>query len=85
MLRHPIEGIAVIPRDENIGVWQIFVEGTKGSPFEGGIFELEMKFPEDYPDNPPTLYFVSEFWHPNVYDAFCVCFLVPAHRPAQLP
>jgi ubiquitin-protein ligase len=31
MTKHPIEGIAVIPRDENIGIWQIFVEGTKVS------------------------------------------------------
>lgn len=31
MTKHPIEGIAVIPRDNNIGVWQIFVEGTKVS------------------------------------------------------
>lgn len=24
---------------------------------------------DDYPDNPPLLHFVSEFWHPNVYAA----------------
>lgn len=52
MSKHPIEGIAVIPHDNNIGIWQIFVEGTKDSPFEGGVFELEMKFPEDYPGRP---------------------------------
>ncbi len=36
MTKHPIEGIAVIPRDNNIGVWQIFVEGTKVRPLGVG-------------------------------------------------
>jgi hypothetical protein len=67
MTNHPIEGVACIPKDNNLGVWQVFVEGPKGSPFDGGVFELEMGFPNDYPDNPPTLYFKSEFWHPNIY------------------
>merc|ERR1711916_359493 len=61
MTNHPIEGVAVVPSDKDMGVWQIFMEGPKDSTFEGGVFELEMKFPEDYPDNPPTLYFLSEF------------------------
>lgn len=32
---------------------------------EGGIFELELVFPPDFPMSPPTLRFISEFWHPN--------------------
>ena len=73
MTNHPIEGVAVVPSDKDMGTWQIFMEGPKDSCFEGGIFELEMKFPEDYPDNPPTLYFLSEFWHPNIYPDGKVC------------
>jgi len=32
---------------------------------EGGIFELQLTFPQDFPMSPPELRFVSEFWHPN--------------------
>lgn len=32
---------------------------------EGGIFQLLMKFPNDYPMSPPVVTFASEFWHPN--------------------
>jgi ubiquitin-protein ligase len=32
-----------------------------------------MKFPSDYPNQPPELTFLSEFWHPNVYDNGKVC------------
>lgn len=67
MTNHPIEGVACVPKENNLGIWSVFIEGPKGSPFEGGVFELEMAFPSDYPDNPPTLYFKSEFWHPNIY------------------
>jgi len=42
-----------------------------------------MSFPNDYPNKPPTVKFVSEMWHPNVYPdggaAHAVSF------PAQMP
>ena len=52
------------------------------SLFEGGVFELEMKFPNDYPENPPTLYFKSEFWHPNIYPDGKVC-MSSLHAPGD--
>lgn len=39
-----------------------------------------MIFPADYPNMPPTLRFVSPFWHPNVYGntgAVCISILHP--------
>lgn len=33
----------------------------------GGTFELKMDFPDDYPEAPPVLRFVSDVWHPNIY------------------
>lgn len=27
-----------------------------------------MKFPNDYPYNPPSVKFISKMWHPNVYE-----------------
>ncbi len=32
---------------------------------EGGIFQLGMKFPNDFPMSPPVVSFASDFWHPN--------------------
>jgi ubiquitin-protein ligase len=45
---------------------------------ESGIFEMLMTFPNDYPMSPPTLKFVSEFWHPNG----SLLRLLIAHAPA---
>jgi ubiquitin-protein ligase len=32
---------------------------------EGGFFKAEIKFPDDFPNSPPEMRFVSEMWHPN--------------------
>eukprot|EP01119_Soliformovum_irregulare_P012633 TRINITY_DN3295_c0_g1_i1.p1 TRINITY_DN3295_c0_g1~~TRINITY_DN3295_c0_g1_i1.p1 ORF type:complete len:166 (+),score=49.10 TRINITY_DN3295_c0_g1_i1:215-712(+) len=39
-----------------------------------------MTFPDDYPNSPPKLRFVSEFWHPNVYPDGGVCISI-LHTP----
>jgi hypothetical protein len=32
---------------------------------EGGFFKAELKFPDDFPSNPPEMKFVTKMWHPN--------------------
>merc|ERR1719440_1124220 len=41
-----------------------------------------MTFPNDYPNNPPKLRFLSEFWHPNVYEDGRVCISI-LHAPGE--
>jgi ubiquitin-protein ligase len=71
--KYPLEGVAVVPREDDMGRWSVFMEGPRGTPFEGGVYELELVFPKNYPEAPPTLRFVSQFWHPNVYREGPVC------------
>jgi len=79
----PVEGFAVeIPDDTNLFKWKVYVEGPQGTMYEGGIFQLTMEFPEDYPMSPPTLKFDSEFWHPNVYKDGKVCISI-LHPPGE--
>ncbi|CAN0404968.1 unnamed protein product, partial [Discosporangium mesarthrocarpum] len=33
--------------------------------YEGGFFKAKLEFPKDFPNNPPTMTFLSEMWHPN--------------------
>ena len=49
---------------------------------EGGFFRAEMVFPKDYPNMPPTLKMVSDFWHPNVYPDGRVCISI-LHAPGD--
>jgi len=79
----PVEGFACeIPDDSNLFDWRIYVEGPKDTMYAGGIFQLSMVFPKDYPMAPPELRFLSEFWHPNVYEDGKVCISI-LHPPGE--
>ena len=45
-------------------IYSIF-RGPPGTDYEGGLFTAILKFPVDYPLNPPKMYFTCEMWHPN--------------------
>ena len=32
---------------------------------DGGYFKAHLTFPEDYPQKPPKMKFISDIWHPN--------------------
>lgn len=76
----PVEGIAVELSDDQLHEWKVYIEGPKETFYEGGIFQLAMKFPSDYPMSPPTVTFISDFWHPNVYPDGKVCISI-LHPP----
>lgn len=80
-VKNPVGGFKLeLVDDENLFEWLIHIEGPEGTPYEGGIFKVEMKFPDDYPNSPPTMKFLSPFWHPNVYDDGNVCISI-LHTP----
>jgi ubiquitin-conjugating enzyme E2 G2 len=64
---NPPEGITAGPvSEDDMFYWEALIEGPGGTPFEGGVFAAELKFPKDYPLSPPTMKFVGGgVWHPN--------------------
>jgi len=78
----PVEGIFVELNNDNLFEWRVFIEGPKDTFYENGIFQLLMKFPNDYPMSPPVVQFTSEFWHPNVYMDGKVCISI-LHPPGH--
>ena len=62
----PPEGITAGPvSEDDMFVWEALIQGPEGTPFEGGVFPAELRFPKDYPLAPPKMKFVTEMWHPN--------------------
>lgn len=72
MQKEPVEGFTVELIDESdVYKWRYYIKGPTDTPYENGIYQGTIDFPEDYPFSPPTLTFTSEFWHPNVYTGMC--------------
>ena len=50
-----------------------FLSGPEGSPFEGGVFKLELFLPEDYPMSAPKVRFITKIYHPNIDKLGRIC------------
>lgn len=50
----------------DINNWRVCFEGSPGSPYEDGIFQVKVHLPEDFPNGIPDLYFITKMFHPNI-------------------
>ncbi|KAI8808916.1 ubiquitin-conjugating enzyme/RWD-like protein [Cladochytrium replicatum] len=60
------QGIEVKLAQENLFHWQVTLCGPKDTSWEGGIFQLELIFDEEYNESPPEVYFLTVPFHPNI-------------------
>ena len=42
-------------------------------PPSGGIYQLRIQFPDQYPEKPPRVRFVTEMFHPNIFPDGTLC------------
>uniref|UniRef100_A0A7S4QHB5 E2 ubiquitin-conjugating enzyme n=1 Tax=Ditylum brightwellii TaxID=49249 RepID=A0A7S4QHB5_9STRA len=81
--KNPIDLVSVgLTDDSNVYDWEILIMGPDGTIYEGGFFRARLVFPPDFPNMPPTMTFISEMWHPNVYEDGKVCISI-LHPPGE--
>lgn len=53
--------------------WDATIIGAVGTPYEGGMFKLQMTFPNNYPFVPPVVKFKTKIFHPNIHENGEIC------------
>lgn len=49
------------------------ITGPEDSPYEDGIFELDLSVTNRYPFEPPKLRFITPIYHPNIDSTGRIC------------
>jgi len=72
-------GHSDIPENISIGytddpfIWNATIIGAVDTPYEGGLFKLNIKLPKNYPFSPPVVHFDTKIFHPNINDSGDIC------------
>ena len=72
------------PDGDDIFHWTATIMGPVGTPYHGGVFYLNITFPNNYPFKPPKVSFVTKIYHPNISasGANCIDILKDNWSPA---
>jgi ubiquitin-protein ligase len=70
---HSGAGVHIFPAPDRLNFWRVLIEGPPNSPFEGGVFALNVIIPDEYPFCPPKITFETPIYHCNVSDSGKIC------------
>ncbi|XP_063972134.1 ubiquitin-conjugating enzyme E2 T-like isoform X1 [Diachasmimorpha longicaudata] len=73
LMTKPPEGISCYQRESQMNLLIATVSGPQGSPYEGGLFKLEVEISDHYPFQPPKMKFITPVYHPNIDTGGRIC------------
>ena len=64
--RVPTVGVTAKPLDSDLFTWHGNIRGPEKTPYEGGVFHLQLQFTPNYPLEPPSVTIFAPLTHPNI-------------------
>ncbi|KAI9259907.1 ubiquitin-conjugating enzyme/RWD-like protein [Sporodiniella umbellata] len=80
--KNPVDGFSAGLIEDNVYEWEILIIGAPETIYEDGFFKARLSFPTSYPIEPPSMVFLTEMYHPNVYPDGTVCISI-LHPPGD--
>jgi ubiquitin-protein ligase len=65
--------VSAVPLDDRVDKVLASIEGPPETPYEGGIFWITVKLPENDPNAPPMMRFHTKVYHPNISPQGHIC------------
>ena len=71
--KNPIDNCSAGPVEDDIMHWIATIIGPEKTPYEGGIFKLDIKFMPEHPFKAPSISFITPIYHCNINKRGSIC------------
>lgn len=73
MQKNDTPNLSAGPVNDDLFEWEAVILGPVGTPYEGGVFNLSISIPSNYPFKPPNVIFKTRIYHPNINSSGSIC------------